>query len=911
LQRIPNVPTLKPDETLHSYILRLAAANGFLDKNGSIDLKGFSQHYIYPNDRLSKGVRYGIPAHGFFSMRYLWPALGVPGNLHDFVCTTTILPVIALLSNNGYVDKIVYSMNPLVGFSVNQLFSNIINYCPICMKEDGYYRRAHQIPGVTICYKHGVPLCQVPERLKKCFATQNSLPYKEHLVDASEYAAFSKQLLDMKLDISFNTLFGFVENEIKKKELELPSKIPWKSGHSFTVSDIYTHENSLMARKLYYLFYLFKNHLDIGVLYHLKENAIHLPDGLTTTCSSKGIMMSVRHDLCGTEYLTTKALLDMHIGCPACDSRPGDIIFYEAFSAAYHHRQLESEYKPDIKMMSKCLACGRTVEKTPVDYLFARAACRCRNVYTKTWLEDELKDQIDSDLVSFTSMDQPFEVKCRRCGETRVLKMTTRWSSCKCRRREQIIITKNQVLKKKNGEDKNLIPYKGANRLLALSDEYQIFGIDPESKKIRIQHTLCGNIYDIPPNNFSKGRRCQCCNINIDEASFQQIVIELSHSQYIAKLSSKRPYYEVRSANGERKLLHKSKILQELTRPTDSQCLPVASRPNFLFISEGQKQEIDLAVLAHVSVVKVTTLAEINLPGLSKYAIYKSLQRLRAAGSIKYNAPYVYLPSVGVKDFIEKKYIYDGIHHVGYYCGRSFEQELGLAQNDGIWHIAVDNGIQTQQEILSFGERISKRPALCHLTDNNYYIVALADYITTSKSLDSTKKAALQKYIRTYNISFEDLQPMLGEKKLMAEELFGIIHDIDYISKHICNEYLYDKKGARIGYFYGPSFEVIIGIREHCARVYVTSNQYVFKNVPSLKQKNLTKIFIKDPFDVVSDENYCTLALVDYCSSHRMTESRVKALQQYIKDNNITYEQVVPYIGSKGLSKEKLENLWE
>ena len=114
-----------------------------------------------------------------------------------------------------------------------------------------------------------------------------------------------------------------------------------------------------------------------------------------------------------------------------------------------------------------------------------------------------------------------------------------------------------------------------------------------------------------------------------------------------------------------------------------------------------------------------------------------------------------------------------------------------------------------------------------------------------------------------------------------------------------------------MGYFYGSSFEVIIGIREKCENVFVASNNYVFKNVYSTKCKGGVKIRIKKTFDIVSDENHHIVALVDYCSSHRMTEGRVKALQQYIKGNNITYEQVVPYIGSKGLSKEKLENLWE
>ena len=68
-----------------------------------------------------------------------------------------------------------------------------------------------------------------------------------------------------------------------------------------------------------------------------------------------------------------------------------------------------------------------------------------------------------------------------------------------------------------------------------VKDEYVFLDTYANKRtKIRVKHNVCGNVYEVKPNNFIRGRRCPYCSGNVKKTNtqFKQEVFDLVGSDY-------------------------------------------------------------------------------------------------------------------------------------------------------------------------------------------------------------------------------------------------------------------------------------------------------------------------------------------------------------------------------------------
>lgn len=94
-------------------------------------------------------------------------------------------------------------------------------FCPNCIKEDQsfwgwcYWRRSHQIPGVTTCLKHGTGLLCTP---KTCFISHSpltALPIGKACTDRSNFGIIYSEIADGMLDVASPCIQLHTRNKLK------------------------------------------------------------------------------------------------------------------------------------------------------------------------------------------------------------------------------------------------------------------------------------------------------------------------------------------------------------------------------------------------------------------------------------------------------------------------------------------------------------------------------------------------------------------------------------------------------------------------------------------------------------------------------------------------------------------------
>lgn len=193
--KLPFIVTLQPDELLYSFILRLVEANGFES------ILEFVQNFISPSKRtLSYDVYYD-----------LYKFLDIVGyeDIQSFYLNTTIYQGIYPLVNKRTSQ----------GFFLDRITKPMIlelKYCPICKKTDEvfYYHRAHQMPGVTMCYKHKCALNTYTGPQNEEFREPLKYTNNKTCSKSLEYALFAKALLDEGIQVDLDEILKFIPTDI-------------------------------------------------------------------------------------------------------------------------------------------------------------------------------------------------------------------------------------------------------------------------------------------------------------------------------------------------------------------------------------------------------------------------------------------------------------------------------------------------------------------------------------------------------------------------------------------------------------------------------------------------------------------------------------------------------------------------
>lgn len=290
---LPSIVTLKPDELLYSYILRLSKANGFKT------LADFTSICLTKTKRtLSYDVGYNL-YHLLHIINF--------EDIQSFYLYTTIFPGISPLNNRTTTSY--YLSNHPITPMISEL-----KYCPKCIK-DGYYKRAHQMPGVTVCYKHNCALhTYIGEQGKELDFplkhTINPIYSKSH-----EYAVFCKDFLNSNIQTDLPELLRLIRtNKDLDTEmidyLELMSELP----SSFLKATTATSKNHNKTSLLTILMFLYKNVETL--MKYINPNPVSINSNYKLLSSYREDLIEVKCLSCKNPFLATPS----KIKCPICNT---------------------------------------------------------------------------------------------------------------------------------------------------------------------------------------------------------------------------------------------------------------------------------------------------------------------------------------------------------------------------------------------------------------------------------------------------------------------------------------------------------------------------------------------------------------------------------------------------------------
>lgn len=220
---IPVVIKTEEDELMYSWVLRIAKENGFTVT------RNFINAFITPNATESEKSRRVLPYELDTDFDSIWKVADLSNrDKMDFFLDTGIYSFYAMfmtreqqivMINDAFHNN---AEQRLVSTTKTKLIPKI-RLCPECMKEDVkkhgyfYYRRAHQLPGVTVCSKHGVQLLQYGGiAMHELDDAPNLVPVT--IAESSKaYAKYCKDLLDAKIDCNADSLKAVLREEISRQ----------------------------------------------------------------------------------------------------------------------------------------------------------------------------------------------------------------------------------------------------------------------------------------------------------------------------------------------------------------------------------------------------------------------------------------------------------------------------------------------------------------------------------------------------------------------------------------------------------------------------------------------------------------------------------------------------------------------
>lgn len=258
---LPVIIAPKNDETTASWIRRLTLANGF------DNTEEFAQQFICDSD-IANEQRFKamLGTEDFIS---LYKALNLQGvSMWDFYMKTScyggIAPFLSDARQTHYLNtafRLGASNNSIVSAS-NSLNSEL-RFCPLCKREDEvaggwYYHRAHQMPSIKVCYKHGsflrrftgkfgTELSASPQSVS-CTNTENSWE--------QDFAVFAKELLDAAPDISAENTKAAVLREVKCQGFYAPASEYAKLNTALKNAGVYVSSLSRLFVQMYDMNYV-------------------------------------------------------------------------------------------------------------------------------------------------------------------------------------------------------------------------------------------------------------------------------------------------------------------------------------------------------------------------------------------------------------------------------------------------------------------------------------------------------------------------------------------------------------------------------------------------------------------------------------------------------------------------------
>lgn len=637
---------LLQDELLYSYLLRLSVANG-MD-----DIRRFADSHLFSSRYANKGKKYVDVSYDIRDDLYRF-ATSLTGEAHmqvlPFYVQTSLFGGIAplMLRHNAsrYVGLLSKYHNHSRILSHAELMIQSLQFCPQCRDDDlhthgqFYYRRAHQMPGVTVCHKHGCALHRyVGERGQEMAAALPAevLPVPRY---GQRYAVFVKAFLDAGLRCDRMDIADAVQHRVHELGdrhafdgwdagyRELAEKTPAEMLHYMRQKDM-VHMPSLLTL----LLYLF------GTVEQLKTYLPHptsMQDAFDGAIEHRFEAISVwREDLselrcreCGTYFLTTPSRILSGWGCPVCDGKLGEqVLFRRLFDKASggEYELLSAFDGMGNAIRVRHLPCGREYDVSAKDFVECGVKCSCKYALQENAVRQTMQ-RLGFELRTFRSTTQPMTLYHPACGGTFEARyhMFLKTPHCRVCDKRKADITKPHAVFLQNVRD-------------LVGDEYTVLEPYVSTKTpLAIRHNVCHTTQTYAPKHFLDGQRCKVCQRRISDTEFARIVSEVSYGRYTCTERMPPNKVVIRDAETDMdKTMTAQRVMQELFRPTPSPILPLARKNTDVALPRNQKDIIMEQLNIHFRAGDVIDTRTLRIDGLMRSSVTNGMGELAAEGRL-------------------------------------------------------------------------------------------------------------------------------------------------------------------------------------------------------------------------------------------------------------------------------------
>ena len=781
MYKIPKVINFQEDELFLSWLYRLTKENAF------DDVRHLASAFIFPNAK----NRYREPRVDFIDdYDLIWRAIKHTGvDEIQFFFKTTLFnlysPFMSLEQRQRYI---------LQAFNNTSKFQDLypaphgnksrLLTCPHCSM---YFKRSHQLPGVTVCYECKSPLYEVEGpvgwRLKNITVKAKALQPTKH---ALEYAVFANAILEMELDCSISDIKEVIQ-------ANLPGTGTFKDRYKQFIDSIAEY-SELTTKDLYksWTSICSGNYVDVNMVLVIllgmfrtaerfkvalekvqekrpeKEFRDYIKKRHYTLLSPfRNDLVRLRHDKCGYEFCTTPYGFRIGWECPRCDS---DMTLQEKFAelvyiAGNGEYRVKSEFQSmDKPVMIYHTKCRKERKFKPRSFIYENVRCQCQNTLGYEGVKKAIERYPGFKLEEYTAIDKPLKIRHATCGGIFSFYYSKFMKDPRCR-----ICERQGHLAKRTDDD-----LKEDIRALT-GDEYSLIGHYTDSKtKVEIRHNVCGKSHMYRPYYFLEGQRCPYCTKDSTESEFVDYVQRVSLGRYYVDGKKSKNLYRIKdSVTGSMVPLSKVQTLQELHRPTLSPYLPLEKKNTDTEIRKDSFSESLIKQLTQNN-QKLIFLEDICMEGASKDKVRITISNLAKSGKLKHVTNGVYaLPEYEYTkdDVIIQKYVLQEGKRIGYFRGESFAYEIGLCEKPAEWHIATNKESYkaSNRKISFYGDTIHIKGSQERIEDDNYVILAVLDFVIQWRQVVYGKtEEVVYKAVRNY---IKKNRPELLTEQAFAERI--------------------------------------------------------------------------------------------------------------------------------------------
>ena len=801
MDKMPYYEPPYPEETHYSHVLRLAKLNGF------DSFLPFADYYLTFN-----GVSRGADMRdSMINLAPFFASADIQTPYSDYILDATAYAYHSIFLNEYRSRK---HLNKL--YRTDDKFNYIVRtdkkelcFCPECMKDGAYFRRIHQIPNVTVCPMHGVPLLvctntryheydeelngkltdlvmpfddeyRVSVFIQGLMKSNVQMPQSDYrnivkskIGNSTAYDDFAAAYMSSGLSALFKDqkgVFNFIKAGMRQGKIpegEAVGVLVFLFGSFDAFNEYYQqHKDDYTA-----------NTVDEADFYTFIER-----EGYSLESEFRQDIITVSHDYCSRRFITSPSMLMDGWLCPHCHRRVDDAELQRRivdYSGHGDYTLIKPADSISDRITMHHIRCDNYITPTLNDFLFRGYRCQCHRKLLFSDAERVVKENGNFELVEFTDRESPVEIKCNVCGNVRKyadFSFAYKPITCEvCHPHKKILPKKKRQIDVK-GKYRNDINYARTIIYNLVGDEYSVldFGkINSTGKySVKVRHADCGEEYWTSYQGFLHGSRCQCEGHGVQASTeeLKRYIHDLSCGEYVCIDDEITNRNHVRIQNivtGETMDLPYKMILQELKRITPSSILPCdnvnrnAIRPRsapMLFMEYLRNTYGDDGVFFSRDIVydapKAWTTSTLNM----------FLQQ----GLIKRIGTEIYTFADVKPDWNKiANLFYIGQNNIRYGCtyGRSFLQDLGISIDyPPVYpHIMSNrkgrmNSTKPSQRKEALIRKVGPvavrvKEAPCEITEDNYRALQVADYLNSHHNqnypyLDEKEIALMATYLK-------------------------------------------------------------------------------------------------------------------------------------------------------------------